>query len=213
MGVIVMPRTEHHQSSDCVCPRLCGGGTHHIVGLRCKVADTRSALRSRAGATLDTVLPCLACRKLCPYRIDLRTRQQSENNPFRVGMTAGPGGKRGKPIPFLPFMRTRQVRAAGKHGIQIPSDTHFLRADGRRRTVRLWSRQTRPSQDGLGARNSSRCGALTRRNSPHVRESSALHRQQATAHARERSADWSQVRPRGLSVNTSLYRRRDLTRD
>jgi uncharacterized protein YbcC (UPF0753/DUF2309 family) len=150
----------------------------------------------------------------------------SENNPFEAALDCGAcGGNEGSPNArvLARMANNPQVRnRLAKHGIVIPSDTHFLagRVDTTTDEARLFDLEdVPPTHAGDVARllddlqeagrltSLERCARLPDAPVPPAPD-------RASAHTRRRSADWSQVRPEwGLSGNTAfIIGRRDLTR-
>jgi len=150
----------------------------------------------------------------------------SDNNPYESALDCGAcGGNEGKPNARVLAMmaNNRNVRERlAKLGIDIPSDTHFLagQMDTTTDEVQLFDLEDVPPthranlarlQEDLkeAARLTSqeRCARF-----PDVGRT--VEKQQAEAHVRRRSTDWSQVRPEwGLSGNTTfLIGRRALTK-
>lgn len=150
----------------------------------------------------------------------------SDNNPYESALDCGAcGGNEGKPnarvLAMMANSPTVRERLS-KIGIDIPSDTHFLagQMDTTTDVVQLFDLEDVPPTHradlarlqtdlryaaGLASRE--RCTRF-----PEV--SRPLDDAQARAHVRQRSVDWSQVRPEwGLSSNTTfLIGRRDLTK-
>ena len=150
----------------------------------------------------------------------------TENNPFESALDCGAcGGNEGKPnARVIAGMANRpQVREhLAKRGIEIPSDTHFLAGQvntttdevqlfdleavpptHRKDVARLWDDLREASR----LTSQERCARL-----PDI--GTLLPVEEAEARVRERSADWSQVRPEwGLSSNTAfVIGRRALTK-
>jgi len=149
----------------------------------------------------------------------------SENNPFEAALDCGAcGGNEGSPnARVLARMANKpQVRdRLAKHGVPIPSDTHFLagQVDTTTDEVRLFDLEDVPATHGAdvarlledlkeaGRRTSrERCARLPDAPTP-------LTPARALAHVRRRSTDWSQIRPEwGLSGNAAfIIGRRELT--
>ncbi|HEY3196846.1 MAG TPA: DUF2309 domain-containing protein [Nitrospirales bacterium] len=150
----------------------------------------------------------------------------SENNPYESALDCGAcGGNEGKPNARVLAMMANNPKVRErltKNGIDIPSDTHFLagQVDTTTDEVQLFDLEdVLPSHRKDVARllddlheaaqltSQERCARF-----PEAKE--ALPPAQAWTYARERSVDWSQVRPEwGLSGNTSfIIGRRDLTK-
>jgi uncharacterized protein len=150
----------------------------------------------------------------------------SDNNPYESALDCGAcGGNEGKPnARVLAIMANNaQVRSRlAKNGIEIPSDTHFLagQMDTTTDAVQLFDLEDVPPthradlarlqedlQEAAELTSQERCGRL-----PDVPQ--PLFGNQAKAHVRRRSADWSQVRPEwGLSGNAAfIIARRELTK-
>jgi len=150
----------------------------------------------------------------------------SENNPYESALDCGAcGGNEGKPnarvLAMMANNRTVRERLA-KNGLDIPADTHFLagQMDTTTDQVTLFDLEDVPPthradlarlQEDLGEAaeltSQERCARFPDLEPPLVG-------QQAVAHVRRRSADWSQVRPEwGLSGNTAIiFGRRELTK-
>ena len=150
----------------------------------------------------------------------------SENNPYESALDCGAcGGNEGKPNARVLAMMANNPKVReriAKLGIDIPADTHFLagQMDTTTDDVQLFDLEdvhsthrtdlARLQQDLQAAArltNQERCGRF-----PDVRQ--PLQGTEAAAHVRQRSVDWSQVRPEwGLSGNTSfLIARRELSK-
>jgi uncharacterized protein YbcC (UPF0753/DUF2309 family) len=150
----------------------------------------------------------------------------SENNPFEAALDCGAcGGNEGKPnARVLAAMANRsQVRERlATRGIEIPSDTHFLAGQINTTTdeVQLFDFEDVPPthrkdvnrlfddlREAARLTSQERCSRF-----PEMK--SAMSPARAQAYVRERSADWSQVRPEwGLSGNTAfIIGRRRLTK-
>lgn len=150
----------------------------------------------------------------------------SENNPFESALDCGAcGGNEGKPNARVLAMMANSPKVRerlAKNGIDIPSDTHFLagQVDTTTEEVQLLDLEDVPLTHRkdvarlLGdLREAARLTGQERSTRfPEVKR--ALSLSQASAHVRERSADWSQMRPEwGLSGNTSfIIGRRELTK-
>ena len=150
----------------------------------------------------------------------------SENNPFESALDCGAcGGNEGKPNARVLAMMANNPRVRerlAKAGIAIPSDTHFLagQVDTTTDDVQLFDLEDVPPTHRKDVarllENLREAAQLTTRERygrfPEVR--AALPLRHAPAHVRERSADWSQVRPEwGLAGNTSfIVGRRELTK-
>jgi uncharacterized protein YbcC (UPF0753/DUF2309 family) len=150
----------------------------------------------------------------------------SENNPFESALDCGAcGGNEGKPnARVLAMMANNQkVRERlAKNGIEIPSDTHFLagQVDTTTDDVHLFDLEDAPPthrahiarlledlKEAARLTSQERCARF-----PDV--TTTLPAYKAASHVRQRSMDWSQVRPEwGLSGNTAfIIGRRDLTK-
>ena len=150
----------------------------------------------------------------------------SDNNPYESALDCGAcGGNEGKPnARVLAMMANNQhVRERlRKTGIDIPPDTHFLagQMDTTTDAVQLFDLEDVPPthradltrlqddlQDATELASRERCGRFREVRQP-------LNEAKATAHVRQRSVDWSQIRPEwGLSSNTTfLIGRREWTR-
>jgi uncharacterized protein YbcC (UPF0753/DUF2309 family) len=140
----------------------------------------------------------------------------SDNNPFESALDCGAcGGNEGNPnarvlaaMANKPMVRDRLA----KRGIEIPPDTHFLagQLDTTTDEVTLFDLEDVPSthrkdiarlaadfREAARLTSQERCARLPD-------GSPTLPTEQASAHVRGRSADWSQVRPEwGLSGNTA----------
>ena len=150
----------------------------------------------------------------------------SENNPFESALDCGAcGGNEGRPNARVLAMMANNSKVRerlAKDGIDIPSDTHFLagQVDTTTDDVQLFDLEDVPPthrkdvarllgdlREAAQLTSQERCSRF-----PEVKE--ALSLTQARAFVRERSADWSQVRPEwGLAGNASfIIGRRDLTK-
>jgi uncharacterized protein YbcC (UPF0753/DUF2309 family) len=150
----------------------------------------------------------------------------SENNPYESALDCGAcGGNEGKPNARVLAMMANNPKVRErltKNGIDIPSDTHFLagQVDTTTEEVHLFdledvlpthrkdvARLLDDLRETAQLTSQERCARF-----PEAQET--VRPAQAGAYVRERSADWSQVRPEwGLSGNTSfIIGRRDLTK-
>ncbi len=150
----------------------------------------------------------------------------SDNNPYESALDCGAcGGNEGKPNARVLAMMANNPAVRdrlNKTGIDIPSDTHFLagQMDTTTDVVQLFDLEDIPAthradlarlQTDLryasGLASQERCARFPELSRP-------LDDAQARAYVRQRSVDWSQVRPEwGLSSNTTfLIGRRDLTK-
>ncbi len=150
----------------------------------------------------------------------------SENNPYESALDCGAcGGNEGKPNARVLAMMANNPKVRerlAKNGIDIPSDTHFLagQVDTTTDEVHLFdledvlsthrkdvARLLDDLREAAQLTSQERCARF-----PEAKETLPLAK--AGTHVRERSADWSQVRPEwGLSGNTSfIIGRRDLTK-
>jgi uncharacterized protein YbcC (UPF0753/DUF2309 family) len=150
----------------------------------------------------------------------------SENNPFESALDCGAcGGNEGNPNARVLAMMANNSKVRErltKNGLEIPSDTHFLagQVDTTTDDVRLFDLEDVPPthrkdvarlldnlREAAQLTSQERCTRL-----PELKDSVSL--AQAPAYVRERSVDWSQVRPEwGLSGNTSfIIARRELTK-
>lgn len=150
----------------------------------------------------------------------------SENNPFESALDCGAcGGNEGKPNARALAMMANNPKVRerlAKNGLDIPSDTHFLagQVDTTSDEVRLFDLEDVPLthrkdvarlvedlREAAELTSQERCARFPDVTRP-------LSSAQARAHVRQRSADWSQVRPEwGLSGNTSIIiGRRELTK-
>ena len=150
----------------------------------------------------------------------------TENNPFESALDCGAcGGNEGNPnarvLAAMANKPTVRDRLA-KRGIEIPPDTHFLagQVDTTTDEVTLFDLEDVPPthrkdiarlvadfREAARLTSQERCARLPDGNP-------TLPTEQASAHVRGRSADWSQVRPEwGLSGNTAfIIGRRALTK-
>jgi uncharacterized protein len=150
----------------------------------------------------------------------------SENNPFESALDCGAcGGNEGKPNARVLAMMANNAKVRerlAKTGIEIPSDTHFLagQVDTTVDEVRLFDLEDVPPthrkdvarlledlREAAQLTAQERCARF-----PEL--SATLPLGEAQAYVRERSADWSQVRPEwGLAGNASfIIGRRELTK-
>ena len=150
----------------------------------------------------------------------------SENNPYESALDCGAcGGNEGKPNARVLAMMANNPRVRerlAKNKLVIPSDTHFLagQMDTTTDEVQLFDLEDVPPthradlarlQEDLKEASiltsQERCARF-----PDVQE--PLVDAKAQAHVRQRSVDWSQVRPEwGLSSNTAIViGRRELTK-
>jgi uncharacterized protein YbcC (UPF0753/DUF2309 family) len=151
----------------------------------------------------------------------------SENNPFEAALDCGAcGGNEGSPNARVLARMANSPRVRerlAKNGLMIPADTHFLagQVDTTTDEARLFDLEDVPATHGPDVaqlvENLKEAGRLTSQERcvrlPDV--PTGLTPDRASAHARRRSADWSQIRPEwGLSGNASfIIGRRALTRD
>jgi uncharacterized protein len=150
----------------------------------------------------------------------------SENNPYESALDCGAcGGNEGKPNARVLAMMANNPKVRErltKNGIDIPSDTHFVagQVDTTTDEVQLFdledvlpthrkdlARLLDDLREAAQLTSQERCARF-----PEFKK--ALPPEQAWMYVRERSVDWSQVRPEwGLSGNTSfIIGRRDLTK-
>jgi uncharacterized protein YbcC (UPF0753/DUF2309 family) len=150
----------------------------------------------------------------------------SENNPFESALDCGAcGGNEGKPNARVLTMMANNPKVRerlAKNGLDIPSDTHFLagQLDTTTDDVRLFDLEDVPPthrkdvarlladlREAAQLTSQERYGRF-----PEVK--ATLSFMQAPAYVRERSVDWSQVRPEwGLAGNTAfIIGRRELTK-
>ncbi len=150
----------------------------------------------------------------------------SENNPFESALDCGAcGGNEGKPNARVLAMMANNLKVRErltKNGLEIPSDTHFLagQVDTTTEDVHLFDLEDVPPthrKDVTRLVEDLREAAQLTCQERYARFPEAkttLSFAQARASARERSVDWSQVRPEwGLAGNTSfIISRRELTK-
>jgi uncharacterized protein len=150
----------------------------------------------------------------------------SENNPFESALDCGAcGGNEGKPNARVLAMMANNPKVRerlAKNGLEIPSDTHFLagQLDTTTEDVRLFDLEDVPPTHRKDVarllENLREAAQLTcqERYARFPEAKNTLSFAQARASARERSVDWSQVRPEwGLAGNTSfMIGRRELTK-
>ncbi len=150
----------------------------------------------------------------------------SENNPFESALDCGAcGGQEGKPNARVLAMMANNLKVRerlAKNGLEIPSDTHFLggQVDTTTDDVQLFDLEDVPPthsaditrlledlKEAARLTSQERCTRL-----PDVATTLPAHK--AASHVRQRSVEWSQVRPEwGLSGNTAfIVGRRDLTK-
>ena len=150
----------------------------------------------------------------------------SDNNPYESALDCGAcGGNEGKPNARTLAMMANNPKVRermAKLGIDIPSDTHFLAGQMNTTTdaVELFDLEDVPPthrtdlarlqedlREASVLTSQERCARF-----PDVQQT--LEETKAEAHVRQRSVDWSQVRPEwGLSSNTAfLIGRRELTK-
>ncbi|MCC6141601.1 MAG: DUF2309 domain-containing protein [Nitrospira sp.] len=150
----------------------------------------------------------------------------SENNPYESALDCGAcGGNEGKPnARVLAMMANNPLvrKRLAKNKLAIPPDTHFLagQMDTTTDDVQLFDLEDVPPthradlarlledlNEASALTSLERCARF-----PDVQE--PLDEQAAKAHVRQRSVDWSQVRPEwGLSGNTAfVIGRRELTK-
>ncbi len=150
----------------------------------------------------------------------------SENNPFESALDCGAcGGNEGKPNARVLAMMANNQKVRErliKMGIEIPPDTHFLagQVDTATDDVHLFDLEDAPPthradiarlledlKEAARLTSQERCARF-----PDVMTTLPVH--QAALQVRQRSADWSQVRPEwGLSGNTAfVIGRRGLTK-
>ncbi|MEP6959492.1 MAG: DUF2309 domain-containing protein, partial [Nitrospirota bacterium] len=141
----------------------------------------------------------------------------SENNPFESALDCGAcGGNEGKPNARVLAMMANNPKVRerlAKKGLDIPTDTHFLagQVDTTTDDVHLFDLEDAPPthrthlarlledlKEAARLTSQERCARF-----PDVRTTLPAHK--AASHVRQRSVDWSQVRPEwGLSGNTAF---------
>jgi uncharacterized protein len=150
----------------------------------------------------------------------------SENNPFESALDCGAcGGNEGKPNARVLAMMTNNPKVRerlAKSGLEIPSDTHFLagQIDTTADDVQLFDLEDVPPthrkdaarlledlREAAQLTSQERCARF-----PELKAQLSL--DHAQTYVRERSMDWSQVRPEwGLAGNASfIIGRRELTK-
>lgn len=150
----------------------------------------------------------------------------SENNPFESALDCGAcGGNEGKPNARVLAMMANNPKVRerlAKSGLDIPSDTHFLagQVDTTTDEVQLFDLEDVPPthrkdvarlledlREAAELTSQERCTRF-----PEVKAQLSL--AHAQAYVRERSTDWSQVRPEwGLAGNASfIIGRREVTK-
>ncbi len=150
----------------------------------------------------------------------------TDNNPFEAALDCGAcGGNEGKPnARVLAAMGNNALvrQRLAQRGIEVPADTHFLagQIDTTNEEVWLFDLEDAPPthrkdiarlfedlREAARLTSQERCARF-----PDV--ATLLPPDEAESHVRERSADWSQVRPEwGLSGNAALIiGRRELTK-
>jgi uncharacterized protein YbcC (UPF0753/DUF2309 family) len=150
----------------------------------------------------------------------------SDNNPYESALDCGAcGGNEGKPNARVLAMMANNAKVRerlAKAGIDIPADTHFLagQMDTTTDEVQLFDLEDVPPTHRADLarvqKDLKEASALTSQERctrfPDVRQT--LRETKAESHVRQRSVDWSQVRPEwGLSGNTAfLIGRRELTK-
>jgi hypothetical protein len=150
----------------------------------------------------------------------------SENNPYESALDCGAcGGNEGKPNARVLALMANKLKVRDRlrqNGIDIPPDTHFLagQMDTTTDAIQLFDMEDIPHTHRADIarlqENLREAAALASRERsgrfPEVPQ--LLNEREAMLHVRQRSADWSQVRPEwGLSNNTTfLIARRDLTK-
>ncbi len=177
--------------------------------------------------TVDTALRMMGLtRNLARLVLFCAHGSTTENNPFESALDCGAcGGNEGKPnARVLAMMANNQkVRERlAKNGLVIPSDTHFLagQVDTTTDDVQLFDLEDAPATHRADIarlvedlKEASMLTSLERcTRFPDLTE--PLPAPESVEHVRQRSMDWSQVRPEwGLSSNTAIViGRRDLTK-